>query len=270
MSAPIVVGVDTSRASCDAVFWALSEARRRQSPVLLLHAPDGADAEIASASEFATAARAAAAVVHTHRRHAKRLAPDVETNAIVLDTEAAHALTTASRRAGLLVVGNRGRAGLTESALGSVSQRVAAHAHCPVVVVPAGSARLVIRRVVLGITASGDAAPELDFAAAEAALWAARLVLLPARGADVAAATSRLRERYPQVLVEVGAASDDPVAALVEETHRADLLVLGCRHLDTEFGCRIGAIPAAVLARSLCPVALVGHARHLAPSDERR
>lgn len=261
MSSPIVVGVDTSRASCDAVFWALSEARRRKSPVMLLHAPDGADAEIASASEFATTLRAADATLHSYRRHATRLASDVETHGVLVDVDAVRALVTSSRRAGLLVVGHRGRAGFADSELGSVSQRVAAHAHCPVVVVPQGSSRLVTRRVAVGVSGTGSCMPELDFAAAEAQRWMATLALIPASDADAAHAAAWLRERYPHLLVELAAPSSDYVEALVAETKRADLVVLGCRHTDSEFGCRVGAVPSAVLARSSCPVALMGHAR---------
>ncbi len=41
-----------------------------------------------------------------------------------------------SREADLVIVGRRSRRGL--AALGSVSERVASHAHCPVVVIPPG------------------------------------------------------------------------------------------------------------------------------------
>jgi nucleotide-binding universal stress UspA family protein len=49
---------------------------------------------------------------------------------------AAEVLVESSRDADLLVVGRRGRGGFVGLLLGSVSQRCAERAHCPVVIVP--------------------------------------------------------------------------------------------------------------------------------------
>ena len=55
-----------------------------------------------------------------------------------LEGEASRALLDAAADADLLVVGSRGRGGFKGLLLGSVSQKCAQHAPCPLVIVPAG------------------------------------------------------------------------------------------------------------------------------------
>lgn len=61
---------------------------------------------------------------------------DVEVVAVVRQGPPAAALLDQCRGAQLLVVGSRGRGGFKGLVLGSVSQQVAGHAPCPVLVVP--------------------------------------------------------------------------------------------------------------------------------------
>jgi nucleotide-binding universal stress UspA family protein len=265
MSKPIVVGVDAERASGDALFWSLAEARRRHTWVLMLHVADRADEEAAAASGITVSMRAAG-VLRAHRRVAARLAPDVRILGQAAGGAAAEVLAEATRRAELLVIGSRGRAGIAESALGSVSHRVVAHAHCPVVIVPQGSSRLVARRIAVGVADRSAGQPVLDFAAAQARRWGATLCLVHAQGeaqgesaeAELSAAAAYVRRHHADVVVERAASPDSAVAALVAEAARSDLLVLGCRHTEEQFGCRVGAVPAGVLPQVSCPVALVG------------
>jgi nucleotide-binding universal stress UspA family protein len=56
---------------------------------------------------------------------------------VPVQSHAAPALIEQGRDADLLVVGSRGRGGFTGLLFGSVSQEVAHHAPCPLVIVPA-------------------------------------------------------------------------------------------------------------------------------------
>jgi nucleotide-binding universal stress UspA family protein len=61
----------------------------------------------------------------------------VEIEQVVVYGSPAEAILQQSADADLVVVGSRGRGGFTGLLLGSVSQQVAHHARCPVVIVPA-------------------------------------------------------------------------------------------------------------------------------------
>jgi nucleotide-binding universal stress UspA family protein len=115
---PVVAGVDGSTASANAAAYAVEEARLRGCDLVLLHAaePNQRD-QPAWLSNVLADSRG----VTVHRRHAMMSASD--------------ALVDASLHASAVVVGSRGRGQLAGLLLGSVSQAVLHHAHCPVFVV---------------------------------------------------------------------------------------------------------------------------------------
>lgn len=126
--AAIVVGVDGSEESRRALEWALAEARTRGAPVRVVHAHGGdeseREAELIVKAEVTTAA-----------------ADGLDVGAEALPGPAVRVLLEAARDAELLVVGSRGRHGFPGLLLGSVSQQLANHAVCPVVIVPSRPAR---------------------------------------------------------------------------------------------------------------------------------
>jgi nucleotide-binding universal stress UspA family protein len=136
----IVVGVDGSAGSQRALRWALEEARLRNASVHVVHAwhaPYVMPSPMAPVVtyEYDPIQRTAEDVLAGAVRAEDTRGLDVH-EVLVCDS-AAPALLDAAKGADLLVVGSRGRGGFAGLLLGSVSQSVAQHAPCPVVVVPA-------------------------------------------------------------------------------------------------------------------------------------
>ncbi|MFF1870508.1 universal stress protein [Streptomyces sp. CB03911] len=136
----IVVGVDGSPASEQALRWAVAQARLTGDPVDAVicwalptvygRAPISVDRELG---------RAAGKVLDqvVARTFGGVRPEEVRTTAV--PGNAAEVLVERSRGADLLVVGNRGRGGFGAALLGSVSQYCVQHAPCPVVVLRDGA-----------------------------------------------------------------------------------------------------------------------------------
>ncbi|MFJ1976986.1 universal stress protein [Streptomyces albogriseolus] len=145
---PVVVGVDGSAAGERAIAFAFAEASLRGAPLRAIHAwtlwnappselHEGADTYVAMPEGVAEAEErlVSEALAGCRERY-----PGVSVESRALRGQTREALIEASRSARLLVVGARGRGGFAGLMLGSVSQAVLHHAHCPVAVVrgPAG------------------------------------------------------------------------------------------------------------------------------------
>lgn len=135
-SGPVVVGSDGSESALRALGFAVERAAQRDVPLRVLRAweppgerwvPPDFDPEQAAASE-----RAAAEAELAPWRESF---PDVPVEIEAVPGSASALLVEASRSAQLVVVGSRGRGGLRGMLLGSVSQQLIQHSHCPVAVV---------------------------------------------------------------------------------------------------------------------------------------
>ena len=138
----IIVGVDGSKGGTEALAWAVSEARLRSSEIHAVYVWTypyyGAPPLVPPLVDLEGIAAQAKALLND--AVADVPADGVTIHAHLFEGSAARCLLEAGRDAELIVVGTRGRGGFAGLLLGSVSQQVASHAHCPVVVVPERSA----------------------------------------------------------------------------------------------------------------------------------
>jgi nucleotide-binding universal stress UspA family protein len=150
MGGTIVVGVDGSEASREALRWAVEEAKLRDARLVAVHAwsfvpaqPLGEPGMLAMpAGDLAgqlSAESDAATTVLDDAVDAASGGAGVEIEKKVVEGDPGEAIISAAADADLIVVGSHGRTGLTAALLGSVSRHVVDHAKCPVVVVKAAN-----------------------------------------------------------------------------------------------------------------------------------
>jgi nucleotide-binding universal stress UspA family protein len=133
---PIIVGIDGSDFSKAALTWAAVQARLTGSPLeaVISWAFPTNLGYIGGLPDIDFAGDAKATVEQTiHEVLGDH--PGLEIRARVVEGHAALVLTELSANASLVVVGTRGHGGFVGLMIGSVSEYVAAHSHCPVVVV---------------------------------------------------------------------------------------------------------------------------------------
>ena len=147
MSGSIVVGVDGSDASNEALRWAAEEARLRSAALVAVHAwsfvppqPIGDPGMLAMPAgdlpgQLDAESEAAQIALDSAVEDVLGADPAVDLERKLLEGDAGEVLAAESKAADLLVVGSHGRSGFKAALLGSVSRHVVDHAACPVVVV---------------------------------------------------------------------------------------------------------------------------------------
>ena len=137
----IVVGIDGSDASKNALRWAVEDARARGAEVVALHAYEAPVSvlDATTATPVDLPGLSFEALTDAQQFVAKVVdevigsVMSVDVAPIAVEDEPTRALVDASRDADLLVVGSHGH-GLSGLLLGSVSLECAQHAACPVVI----------------------------------------------------------------------------------------------------------------------------------------
>lgn len=286
MDLPIVVGVDGSEAGLRAVDWAVDEAALRGAPLRLVYASlweryEGA--QLAEDLGKPSERMRAEDIVESAARRARLRRPEVKITTDVLPEEPEYTLLRESRTASLLVTGTRGRSALTEALLGSVSLTVAAHAHCPMIVVRGSHDNRALPgthgRVVVGVGEKPTASAAVRFAFEEARrrgadVEAVRAWRCPAHETTdhplLAGEPARLHEQQAAETLEE-ALRDAPAEVrlhrrtvegharnvLVDASRDADLLIIGVKRRQRHFGLQLGRVTHGVLHHSACPVVIV-------------
>jgi len=281
----LVVGFDGSPNAVAAVRWAAREAEQRNAAVRVI----GSYAAVPVVDYYGVSAGEAAAAETEQRKQdclaALRTVVDevahghrsVGFDYLAVDQLAARALVDAAKDADLLVAGSS-RAGTVRSfLLGSVMAEVLHESPCPVVIVPLRVPDKTTR-IVVGIDGSECSNRALCWAADESQRLDGSLVVVHAwhypyritegsfeRGCDIvqvdaalvleqAVALARDRTTTPvtSVLAEGGAAQ-----CLLDESERADLLVVGSRGRGGLRSMLFGSVALAVAAQTACPAVVV-------------
>ncbi len=138
--AGIVVGVDGSEHSIEALRWAAAEARLRGSVLRVVTSfsaglmSTGYEVALPDPADFAAASNTMLnAAIDTVRESVDLEGLDIVTE--VIEGHAGEVLIKLSETAELVVVGARGRGGFVGILMGSITNNVVNHAECPVVVV---------------------------------------------------------------------------------------------------------------------------------------
>ncbi|MFC0033862.1 universal stress protein [Micromonospora chaiyaphumensis] len=287
MNRPVVVGVDGSSTSLTAAEHAARAAVARSRPLHVVH---GYLHPLGYGVPLNPYDLGVPAPTEESRKMVEQVAADLVDRHPGLRVEVRQVaggpgvtLIEESRRAELVVVGSRGVGGFTGLLLGSVSNQVAQHAHCPVLVVRPAEQPIPVRGPVLvGVDGSESAGHAVRLAADEAVRRDADLVLVhvrtPERGAvapDAAAeataaaqaesaellagAAARIRTDHPVLsVVERPLRGESPEQALIEASGEAALVVVGSRGRGGFAGLLLGSVSQALVQHAHCPV-LVAH-----------
>ncbi|WP_028648564.1 universal stress protein [Nocardiopsis sp. CNT312] len=292
----VVVGIDGSDNSNAALEWAAVEADRRGVPLTLVYALGmplivtayGRPVRFQPTQEISDQADQ---VMTRAVKRAQEIAPSVEIKTMTDLEEAPLAIIRHCHPHDLIVVGTRGMGSVASVFAGSVSVRLAAHAPCPVVAVPAavgGSPKTTaLDRVVVGVDGSKHARRALGLAVDLVKEGSGELVVVNSWEVvfphDPVALTAAGYQRQDEVLdresesmvaeliadvidaqgdeagvpVSVIRTPKSPTDALLDAAEDADAIVVGSRGRGSVLGLLLGSVSQSVLHRSKVPVVIL-------------
>lgn len=278
----IIAGVDSSQYAADAADWAAALAVELGGALVVAHALDlrsGTRLAPDVATPAATSTSSEQRRQAGHELLARTLArisarhPGLAVSGESADGEPAFVLDELAAGADVLVTGTRGGGASTGTMLGSVSNRLAAHAPCPMIVIGSRPPDRTRPELVLGVGHKQEP-PPVDFAFALASRLGLSVHVLRAfepwlgygesTGQSAPDFIAEMRdlltpacEAYPEVAVTIEHSPRVAVPALVATGTGARMIVVGAhrRHGRLAFG--PGHIVHGLLSHAAAPVAVV-------------
>lgn len=277
---PVAVGVDGRPGSAGALRYAVTEARRRQAPLKLVHVvPDSYS--VGPVIPWTDLHGIGADILDQEVNTAQRMAPDLTITSELVVMDRGGGIVKAAESAQLVVVGRETRHGLDRLLTGTTTAKVAANAACEVVVVPSfwvddhphG-------RVVVGVKSSNNTHELLAQAFTEASARSAVLTAvvawqLPDPYFDRIEARTHAEDweaqgnkeiedlaahwctAYPEVRFETRVVHGPPARVLLHASTDSDLLVVSRRRLTLPPYGHLGGVVHDVLRLSDVPVLVV-------------
>jgi len=278
---PILVAYDGSSDAQRALLWASAESLRTGAPIRVLVInevlpPTWGGVAVGGVFTEGYVLDSSALLEQAEKAlaHAGVSTPVVEQRSGHVVAELLQAAASAST----LVIGSNGHGRAGEALIGSVSQHLARHATCPVVVVrePRDSDA---RRIVVGMDGSAISAAALTYACRRAESTGETVVAIHgwhvrAPSTDVwnsqprsvesedrelilAESVAGVRADHPDVRLEQEVVPVAPGQCLVDASGSASLVVVGSHGRGFFSGMLLGSVSQTVLHRATCPVAVV-------------
>jgi nucleotide-binding universal stress UspA family protein len=272
----IVVGVDGSQESIQALRWADEQAARTDARLVAVtswHVRMPGSELVAIAVNVNAAARDVLETTLINTLGEERAAT-VETR--VSSDKPADAIVQASQAAELVVIGADAHDGLPNFPLGSVAEGVLTYSACPVAVIRPRPGALA-NRIVVGLDGSSASRDALSWALRQARLvratieaivvwdWTPRYTVFPygPPADEFEASAQRLLDGELEVLtaedrslVTGRVLRGHPPGVLIEAAKHADLLVLGRRGAGGAFRHLIGSVSSKCARHATVPVVI--------------
>ena len=285
---PVVVGFDGTDFGYSALDVGLDEAKRRHTEVVVLLASGAAMLSTPLVPMMSPwPDEVAADLLKEATSYAATRSPEVTVQTKTALSDASAALIAASSEACLVVIGGPRHSRLGELFLGATAPQVAAHAQCPVIVVPRTEPAPSDAPIVVGVDGSAPASAALGYAFEQAhdtgrplhavhAWWldvpdrvglsslSAELLAGIERGhrKATAAAVDPWAAKFPDVKVETTCVQEDPVIALAKAGKEGALIVVGSRGHGGFAGLLVGSVTQGLLHTQVaCPIIVVHSAQ---------